>query len=122
MRSSMRPTRQPSPHARAGVSAASVDAAARGVIERAGYGEYFIHRTGHGIGLDVLEEPSIVAGNQQILSAGMCFSIEPGIYLPGRFGVRLENIAIIAEDGSCLSLNAPILPALPVVGTKETQP
>ncbi|HEX5324982.1 MAG TPA: Xaa-Pro peptidase family protein [Capsulimonadaceae bacterium] len=98
-----------------GVTAESVDAAARGVIEEAGYGQYFIHRTGHGIGLEVHEYPNIVAGNKQILKPGMCFSIEPGIYLPGRFGVRLENIVAIAEDGSGQSLNTAIPLTLPVL-------
>ena len=102
--------------ARAGVSAQSVDSAARKVIEDAGYGEYFIHRTGHGIGLEEHELPNIVAGNEQILATGMCFSIEPGVYLPGRFGVRLENIATIDENGRCRPLNTAISPTLPVVG------
>lgn len=84
---------------RPGVSAHAVDAAARQVITDAGYGEYFIHRTGHGIGLDAHEEPWIVAGNDTVLAAGMAFSIEPGIYLPGRFGVRIEDIVAVTEDG-----------------------
>lgn len=101
--------------AKAGVEAQSVDAAARRVIEDAGYGPYFIHRTGHGIGLEEHELPNIVAGNAQILAPGMCFSIEPGIYLPGKFGVRLENIVTIGEDGACQALNKPISPTLPIV-------
>lgn len=88
-----------------GVTAASVDRAAREVIERAGYGQYFIHRTGHGIGLQVHEAPFIVEGNELALEEGMCFSIEPGIYLPGRFGVRIENIVRVTDAGH-ESLNA----------------
>ncbi len=82
-----------------GVTAESVDAATRNVIAAAGYGEYFIHRTGHGIGLDGHEDPYIVEGNAQILKPGMAFSIEPGIYLPGEFGVRIEDIVVCTEDG-----------------------
>jgi D-alanyl-D-alanine dipeptidase len=72
-----------------------VDRAARAVIEAAGYGEYFTHRTGHGVGLDIHEPPWIVAGNRAPLAAGMVHSIEPGIYLPGRFGVRLEDLVVV---------------------------
>ncbi len=86
-------------------SAESVDAAARRVIEDARYGEFFIHRTGHGIGLDGHEHPYLVRGNRETLEPGMAFSIEPGIYLPGRFGVRIEDIAIIDADGSARPLN-----------------
>lgn len=82
-----------------GVTAESVDAAARAVIADAGYGEYFIHRTGHGIGLDGHEDPYLVAGNAQILQPGMAFSIEPGIYLPGQFGVRIEDIVVCTATG-----------------------
>jgi Xaa-Pro aminopeptidase len=84
---------------RPGVSAESVDAAARGVIAAAGYGEYFVHRTGHGIGLEGHEEPYIVAGNTLALEPGMAFSIEPGIYVPGEFGMRIEDIVVVAADG-----------------------
>lgn len=84
---------------RPGVTAASIDAAARDVIARAGYGEYFIHRTGHGIGTDVHEHPYIVEGNETVLEPGMTFSIEPGIYLPGRFGMRIEDIVAVTPDG-----------------------
>ncbi|MDQ1699740.1 MAG: hypothetical protein QOG34_1603, partial [Frankiaceae bacterium] len=83
---------------RPGVTAASVDAAARNVITDGGYGEYFVHRTGHGIGLEEHEEPWIVAGNDTILAPGMAFSIEPGIYLPGRHGARIEDIVVVTED------------------------
>ena len=82
-----------------GVSAESVDAAARDVIEAAGYGVAFVHRTGHGIGLSTHEEPYIVAGNTEILEPGMAFSIEPGIYLAGRYGARIEDIAACTEEG-----------------------
>lgn len=83
-----------------GVPAESVDAAARRVISSAGFGEFFIHRTGHGIGLDGHEDPYIVTGNTQTLEVGMTFSIEPGIYLPGEFGVRIEDIVVCTEDGA----------------------
>ncbi|GAB3146090.1 M24 family metallopeptidase [Amycolatopsis sp. NPDC004378] len=82
-----------------GVTAESVDAAARDVIAEAGFGEYFIHRTGHGIGLDVHEEPYIIAGNALPLEPGMAFSVEPGIYQPDRWGARIEDIVIVTEDG-----------------------
>jgi Xaa-Pro aminopeptidase len=91
--------------AREGASAESVDAASRAVIDEAGYGAYFIHRTGHGIGLDGHEHPYLVRGNREILEPGMAFSIEPGIYLPGRFGVRIEDVAVIDDDGSVRALN-----------------
>jgi Xaa-Pro dipeptidase len=91
--------------AKPGVTGAEVDAAARKVITDAGYGAQFIHRTGHGIGLSTHEPPDIVASNTAPLRPGMCFSIEPGIYLPGRFGVRIENIVTMTPDG-VRSLNA----------------
>ena len=84
---------------RPGVTAESVDAAARDHIAAAGYGDYFVHRTGHGIGLEEHEEPYIVAGNETVLEPGMCFSIEPGIYLPGRHGARIEDIVVVTDDG-----------------------
>jgi Xaa-Pro aminopeptidase len=83
----------------AGATGAEADRAARDVIERAGFGEAFVHRTGHGIGLDVHEDPYLVAGNDRPLVAGNCFSIEPGIYLAGRFGVRIEDIVALTEEG-----------------------
>jgi len=85
--------------ARPGVRAHVVDDAARGVITDAGYGEYFVHRTGHGMGVEIHETPYITASSQTVLDEGMVFSIEPGIYLPGRFGLRLEDIVILRADG-----------------------
>lgn len=87
-------------HARSGVTAESVDAAARDVLIEAGLGEYFVHRTGHGIGLESHEEPYIVAGNTLVLEPGMAFSIEPGFYLPDRYGARIEDIVVIVADGA----------------------
>ncbi|WP_433527916.1 M24 family metallopeptidase [Micromonospora sp. CA-263727] len=84
---------------RPGVSAAAVDAAAREPIDAAGYGDGFLHRTGHGIGLDGHEEPYVVAGNDRPLAAGMAFSVEPGIYLAGRHGARIEDIVVCTTDG-----------------------
>ena len=85
--------------AKPGVMAKEVDAAARGVITEAGYGDYFVHRTGHGLGIDIHEPPYITATSEVVLDEGMVFSIEPGIYLQGRFGVRLEEIVILRSDG-----------------------
>ena len=85
--------------ARPGVMAKDVDAAARSVITEAGYGEFFVHRTGHGLGIDIHEPPYITAASEVLLDEGMVFSIEPGIYLQGRFGVRLEEIVILRADG-----------------------
>ena len=84
---------------RAGVTGKAIDAAARRVIEDAGYGEYFGHGYGHGIGLEVHETPSCNAGNDQPMPAGSVSSAEPGIYLPGKFGVRIEDCVIILENG-----------------------
>ncbi len=90
----------------AGVAAATVgtpcqdvDAAARAVIEDAGHGEWFIHRTGHGIGVEAHEHPNLVEGNATPLVAGHAFSVEPGVYVPGRWGARLEDILVAAPDG-----------------------
>jgi len=84
---------------RPGVTAEAVDAAARDVIAAAGFGAAFVHRTGHGIGLEEHEEPWIVAGNPTRLEPGMCFSIEPGIYLAGRHGARIEDIVVCTGNG-----------------------
>ncbi|SMO37823.1 aminopeptidase P family protein [Halorubrum cibi] len=83
-----------------GVTAAAVDRTARDVIEGAGYGDAFVHRTGHGVGLDVHEEPYIVAGNDRELEPGMVFSVEPGIYLEGRFGCRIEDLVVVTDEGA----------------------
>lgn len=85
---------------RPGVTAEQVDAAARDVLTAAGLGEFFVHRTGHGIGLSVHEEPYIVAGNDLPLVEGMAFSVEPGIYLPGQWGARIEDIVVVTADGA----------------------
>jgi Xaa-Pro aminopeptidase len=84
---------------RPGVRAYEIDGAARGVIEAAGYGAHFVHRTGHGLGIDIHEPPYITATSDAGLEVGHVFSIEPGIYLPGRFGVRLEDIVTVTPDG-----------------------
>jgi Xaa-Pro aminopeptidase len=84
---------------RPGVSCDAVDGAARERITAAGYGQWFLHRTGHGIGLETHEEPYIVAGNDLLLESGMCFSIEPGIYLAGQHGARIEDIVVCTEAG-----------------------
>jgi Xaa-Pro aminopeptidase len=85
--------------AKPGARACDVDAAARDVITEAGYGEYFVHRTGHGMGVEGHEQPYLTSTSQTLLEPGMVFSIEPGIYLPGRFGIRLEDIVILHETG-----------------------
>lgn len=91
--------------ARVGATCEDVDAAARSVIARAGFGEFFIHRTGHGIGVEEHEEPYIVGGNVECLVPGNAFSVEPGVYLPGRFGVRIEDI-LVAEPVGARCLNS----------------
>jgi Xaa-Pro aminopeptidase len=84
---------------RPGVPCESIDAAARSIIDGEGYGAAFFHRTGHGIGLDGHEDPYLVAGNQLPLDGGMAFSVEPGIYLAGEFGARIEDIVVCGDDG-----------------------
>jgi Xaa-Pro aminopeptidase len=99
---------------RPGLTAEQLDAVGRDMIAAAGYGEHFIHRTGHGIGLETHEEPYIVSGSTRPLEPGMAFSVEPGIYLPGRFGARIEDIAVCtAEGGERLNLTARDLVVLP---------
>lgn len=85
--------------AKPGVQAKTIDAAARSTIAAAGYGDYFLHRTGHGLGVEGHEPPYITATSETVLETGMVFSIEPGIYLPDRFGIRLEEIVILRDDG-----------------------
>jgi Xaa-Pro aminopeptidase len=84
---------------RPGIQAQQIDRAARAVIDAAGYGERFIHRTGHGIGLELHEPPYMVEGDTTVLEPGMTFSVEPGIYLEGRFGIRIEDIVAVTPDG-----------------------
>lgn len=102
---------------RPGVTAEQIDAAARDVLAAEGLAEAFVHRTGHGIGLSVHEEPYIVAGNDLPLEVGMAFSVEPGIYFPGQWGARIEDIVIVTEDGAESVNNRPhdlvVVPAGP---------
>lgn len=90
---------------RPGIPFKAIDAAARKVIEDAGYGEYFIHRLGHGIGLEVHEPFDVSGSDEVIVKEGMCFSIEPGIYIPGRVGIRIEDLVCVTADG-CRVLNS----------------
>lgn len=85
--------------AKPGITAEQLDSVARNIITKAGYGQYFIHRLGHGIGKNVHEYPQIVQGNQLVLQEGMCFSIEPGIYIPGFAGVRIEDCGVVTAHG-----------------------
>ncbi len=89
----------------AGVTAEYVDGVARAIITDAGFGDLFVHRTGHGIGIEEHEDPYLVAGNTESLRPGHAFSVEPGIYRPGQFGMRLEDIVVIDEDGRPDPLN-----------------
>ena len=92
---------------RPGVACEAIDATARGIIDAEGYGEAFFHRTGHGIGLEGHEDPYLVAGNAEPLAEGMAFSVEPGIYLPGRYGARIEDIVVCGADGPIVLNEAP---------------
>lgn len=92
---------------RPGVACASIDAAARGPIDDEGYGEAFFHRTGHGIGLEGHEDPYLVTGNDLPLRPGMAFSVEPGIYLAGNYGARIEDIVVCGPDGPIVLNEAP---------------
>ena len=84
---------------RPGVTTGDIDSAARRVIEAGGYGERFFHRVGHGLGLEAHEDPSLDPGSQRILETGMVFTIEPGIYIPGFGGVRIEDDVLVEDDG-----------------------
>lgn len=90
-----------------GVAAQDVDRASRRVLVDAGWGEWFIHRTGHGIGLDGHEDPYLVEGNDSVLEPGMAFSVEPGVYMPGRWGMRIEDILVCTADGRESLNNSP---------------
>jgi Xaa-Pro aminopeptidase len=92
---------------RPGVACERIDAVARGIIDGAGYGPNFVHRTGHGIGLEVHEDPYLVAGNAEPLAPGVAFSVEPGIYLEGRYGARIEDIVVCGEAGPLVLNGAP---------------
>ncbi|WP_134698663.1 Xaa-Pro peptidase family protein [Ammoniphilus sp. YIM 78166] len=85
---------------RPGVSMRSIDQVARSIISQAGYGEFFTHRTGHGLGIEVHEEPFLTSDNEQLLEEGMVVSVEPGIYLSGKFGVRIEDIVVVTAHGA----------------------
>jgi Xaa-Pro aminopeptidase len=92
--------------ARSGVTAEYVDGVARTIIADAGFGELFVHRTGHGIGIEEHEDPYLVVGNHELLRPGHAFSVEPGIYHSGRFGMRLEDIVVIGADGDPEPVNS----------------
>ncbi len=95
-----------------GIPCELVDKAARDVIEKEGYGPYFTHRTGHGLGLDIHETPYLVKGNRDVLEAGNVVTIEPGIYLPGKFGVRIEEDVVITETGTKILSRKPEVPVI----------
>ncbi len=89
------------------IRATEVDEAARSSITKSGFGDYFIHRTGHGLGLEVHEQPNIVGGNRQLLSRGMVFTVEPGVYLPGKFGIRIEDDVAVTDTGAEVLTKSP---------------
>jgi Xaa-Pro aminopeptidase len=99
---------------REGVTYEELDRTARGVIDGAGYGEFFTHRLGHGLGMSIHESPNVIEGNSDPVKVGHCFSIEPGVYLPGRFGIRIENI-VTAQLNSHMSFNSEPPEELPVI-------
>jgi Xaa-Pro aminopeptidase len=84
---------------RPGVSAGEVDTAARKVLRKAGLGRYFAHSTGHGVGLEIHEAPRVAAGQKELLKPGMVITIEPGVYFPGKWGVRIEDMVAVREGG-----------------------
>jgi len=84
---------------RPGVSVGDVDAAARKVLRKAGLGKYFTHSTGHGVGLEIHEAPRVAAGQKEVLKPGMVLTIEPGVYFPGKWGVRIEDMVAVTENG-----------------------
>ena len=84
---------------RPGIRVAEVDEAARKVLRRAGLGRYFTHSTGHGVGLEIHEPPRIAARQEEILRPGMVITIEPGVYFPGKWGVRIEDMVVVSETG-----------------------
>ncbi|MCG1009705.1 aminopeptidase P family protein [Salinicoccus sp. ID82-1] len=88
-----------------GIPAGEIDEAARSIIRSHGYGAYFNHRTGHGLGINPHEEPYIMQGNKQVLEPGMVFSVEPGIYMPNKFGIRIEDTIAVTEDGHINLMN-----------------
>ena len=91
---------------RPGVPAERIDAVAREIISAGGHGAHFIHRVGHGIGVEGHEDPYLVSGNGELLAEGMAFSVEPGIYLEGRYGARIEDIVVCGAEGPIILNNS----------------